>query len=417
MKNIKKFVKRKGHHIAAVLVVVLILVTAGVCVSIPVIKVTNKRKASKDVLVSNTIQVADSTYGIPGNSADADNSYVELADGDPQSDNMSQELSENGIELNITTFSNDNMAYSNGIDVSKWQGKIDWNKVAESGIDYAMIRVGYRTDIYGTICEDEYASYNLEGAQKAGIDIGVYFFSTAVDEDEAIEEACWVIDYISAYDITYPVVYNCEDYNNPSSRMYNLSNEERTNNALAFMDTVDREGYDAMLYAGKGQIVNNKEWNIQDIEARYPIWGASYKEGTYPAVEHPSYTGACAMWQYTNNARIDGISGYVDVNVAYFNYNSSFNYNYGTQASVSGQTQQSLNTAELGIIFNSVNEEVTAKEPVNLRSIPEVSGDIVDVLDNGDIALRTGIGDTGWSRLIYNGNVVYAVTSYLTTDY
>ena len=171
MKNIKKFVKRKGHHIAAVLVVVLILVTAGVCVSIPVIKVTNKRKASKDVLVSNTIQVADSTYGIPGNSADADNSYVELADGDPQSDNMSQELSENGIELNITTFSNDNMAYSNGIDVSKWQGKIDWNKVAESGIDYAMIRVGYRTDIYGTICEDEYASYNLEGAQKAGIDI------------------------------------------------------------------------------------------------------------------------------------------------------------------------------------------------------------------------------------------------------
>ena len=120
MKNIKKFVKRKGHHIAAVLVVVLILVTAGVCVSIPVIKVTNKRKASKDVLVSNTIQVADSTYGIPGNSADADNSYVELADGDPQSDNMSQELSENGIELNITTFSNDNMAYSNGIDVSKW---------------------------------------------------------------------------------------------------------------------------------------------------------------------------------------------------------------------------------------------------------------------------------------------------------
>ena len=95
----------------------------------------------------------------------------------------------------------------------------------------------------------------------------------------------------------------------------------------------------------------------------------------------------------------------------------AFNYNYGTQASVSGQTQQSLNTAELGIIFNSVNEEVTAKEPVNLRSIPEVSGDIVDVLDNGDIALRTGIGDTGWSRLIYNGNVVYAVTSYLTTDY
>ena len=96
MKNIKKFVKRKGHHIAAVLVVVLILVTAGVFVSIPIIKVTNKRKASKDVLVSNTIQVADSTYGIPGNSADADNSYVELADGDQQSDNMAKDLRKNG---------------------------------------------------------------------------------------------------------------------------------------------------------------------------------------------------------------------------------------------------------------------------------------------------------------------------------
>jgi len=271
-----------------------------------------------------------------------------------------------------------------------------------------MIRCGYRAYGSGLLVEDTSFNTYTTNAIKNNIDVGVYFYSQALNKEEAIEEANYVLTLVKPYNITYPIAIDVEAIENDSFRQENLSASELTDVIIAFCDTIKAAGYTPLIYSNLLYFMDNVE--LERLEG-YDKWFAGYQTAS------PYYPYKYAMWQYTNNARIDGISGYVDVNVAYFNYNSSFNYNYGTQASVSGQTQQSLNTAELGIIFNSVNEEVTAKEPVNLRSIPEVSGDIVDVLDNGDIALRTGIGDTGWSRLIYNGNVVYAVTSYLTTDY
>lgn len=104
---------------------------------------------------------------------------------------------------------NETLEITYGIDVSKYQGAIDWKQVAESGIDFAMIRVGYRTLKTGEIIADNNAKYNMQEAAKYGIKVGVYFFSTAVTREEAIEEADWVSDYISKYQITYPVVYNC----------------------------------------------------------------------------------------------------------------------------------------------------------------------------------------------------------------
>ncbi len=101
---------------------------------------------------------------------------------------------------------------SNGIDVAKYQGKIDWQKVKASGIDFAMIRVGYRTQKTGEIFEDPYARYNLQEAQKAGIKLGAYFFSTAITEEEARQEAVWVSQILAKYPITYPVAYNCEGF-------------------------------------------------------------------------------------------------------------------------------------------------------------------------------------------------------------
>ena len=113
-----------------------------------------------------------------------------------------------------------------GIDVSKFQGTIDWAKVANSGIDFAMIRIGYRSEESGEIKEDNNARFNMQEATKHGLKIGAYFFSTAISAEEAVEEAVWVSDYISQYAITYPVVYDCENYESPKSRQYELSKTE-----------------------------------------------------------------------------------------------------------------------------------------------------------------------------------------------
>ena len=330
-----------------------------------------------------------------------------MSDGDPQK----RYTEENGKEVTMASLLGDNGAYSNGADVSKLQGRVNWMKVAESGIDYVMIRVGYRNDTDGTICEDKYASYNLISAQAVGLKVGVYFYSTAVNEEEAEQEAHWVINYVAGYSITYPVVYRCEDYTSESSRMYGLSNDERTENALAFMNTISEAGYNAMLYAGKNELEGNSQWNTDDIEEQYPVWLASYNEGAYPLVSAPDYDGVCAMWTYTNKGHVGGIYEDVDMNVAYFSYDRE-----ADPFDPDDRLYDSINEAELGIVFKSVDETVTAKEETTLRSLPDIKGTVEYVLYNGDTARRTALGDNGWSRLEYNGETVYAITSYLTTD-
>lgn len=400
--EIVTFLKEHKQKIIAVSIGV-----AAFTVCLLIILIPNMKKKNNNVETDVSQSYVDNNTNKDNTNNDVTNEDTsQEEDSDPQK----EENEENGAEVVAASLPGDNSDYSNGIDVSKWQGKIDWKKVAASGVDYAIIRVGYRTDINGTICEDEYASYNLISAQAAGIKTGVYFFSTAVNEEEAMEEAEWVTDYIAGYSITYPVVYNCEDYSSKSSRMYDLSNEQRTNNAIAFMQKIEEEGYDAMLYSGKNELVGNVAWDVSVLEQKYPIWIAAYSDGAYPAVLKPDYDGACGMWQYTNRGVVDGITGYVDMNVAYFSYDED------AQPEDSSKTPVSVNEAELGIVFKSVNEEVTAKEETNLRTSPDIRGEISDVLYNGDTALRTGIGDNGWSRLEYEGKTLYAITSYLTTD-
>lgn len=409
-----RWVDRNKQYIIVGAVALVLVIACVVILVVTSVKHKKSNNAVTDVTQStmNTEAVNDSMID---NTTDADKKEIDTKESETakqaqDEDPQKQASNEEGREVSAAALPGDNSSYSNGIDVSKWQGKIDWKKVAASGIDYAIIRVGYRTDINGTICEDEYASYNLISAQSAGIKTGVYFFSTAVNETEAKEEAEWVTDYIAGYSITYPVVYNCEDFTSSSSRMYGLTNEERTANALAFMDTIADEGYDAMLYANKNELSYNSLWNTNEIENRYPVWVAAYSDGVYPSVIKPIYSGASAMWQYTNKGVVDGISGYVDMNVAYFSYDGDadpFNPD---------KPQESVNVAELGIVFKSVDETVTAKEETNLRSTPDMRGELIAVLYNGNTAKRTGIGDNGWSRLEYNGDTVYAITSYLTTD-
>ena len=132
-----------------------------------------------------------------------------------------------------------------GIDVAKYQGTIDWQALAGAGVKFAMVRLGYRTAEDGVIVEDSNARYNLQEGARAGIPMGAYFFSTAISEEEAKEEAHWVSDLVAKYPITYPIVYDCEGF--LDNRQKALSNSERTDIALAFLKEIKRLGYEPMF--------------------------------------------------------------------------------------------------------------------------------------------------------------------------
>ena len=299
-----------------------------------------------------------------------------------------------------------------GIDVARYQGTIDWAQVAASGIEFAMVRVGSRTDSTREICADTNAKYNMQEAQKNGIKVGAYFFSTAASTAEAVEEADWVADYISQYQITYPVAYDCEGFDRPESAQYALSKTQRTDIAIAFLEQIYTRGYTPMFYASMGELTGEAKWETSRIENTYKIWVSQYPTAPYPQTAKSSYTGSHAMWQYTNQGTVAGIGRPVDVNIAYFGYE-------GEAEALSGETPEEVQAdAEALMHFTEVNEEVTAKDSTNLRNIPSQGSDsaVVYTLPNGETILRTGISDSGWSRLTYNGQTVYAVSSYLTTD-
>lgn len=206
-----------------------------------------------------------------------------------------------------------------GIDVSKWQGKIDWKKVKESGVEFAMIRVGYRSLKGGDLYEDPYAKYNLQQANANNIKVGVYFFSTAITKEEALEEARWVTQFIEPYSITYPVAYDYEEYNNKNYRHYSLTKNERTDLAVVFLDYVKSKGYSSMFYNSSGHLKNNSQWNTSKLNEKCKIWVAQWVDN-FTSSSYASYSGPHDMWQYTARGKVPGIKGYVDMNVAYFGY-------------------------------------------------------------------------------------------------
>ncbi len=275
-----------------------------------------------------------------------------------------------------------------------------------------MIRVGYRAKSTGEIFEDPTARYNMQEAQAAGIQTGAYFFSSAITAEEAKEEAAFTANIIAKYKITYPVAFNCEDFRSPDSRQYGLDAAQRTELACAFLDEISAAGYTPMFYASKGELEGNAEWETDKLASKYKMWVAQYPEKPYPETASSSYSGSHDMWQYTSQGTVAGILRKTDVNVAYFGYLQ--------EAEAKDETPAETVTAnpEVGIIFTEVNEIVTAKQETNLRSEPSTLNDdsIVGKLVHGDTATRTGIGHNGWSRVIYNGQTLYAVTNYLTTD-
>lgn len=195
-----------------------------------------------------------------------------------------------------------------GIDVSKWNKVIDWNAVAASGIEYAIIRCGYRGSSTGALVLDPYWDINFNGARAAGIKVGVYFFTQAVNETEAVEEASMVLSLLGNQKIEYPIFLDVEG---SGGRADGIDNATRTNVIKAFCKTIDSAGYESGVYA-------NKNWfttkiNTADIP-EITKWLAQYN------VVNPTYDGPYDIWQYTSKGKVDGIEGFVDLDVSYFEY-------------------------------------------------------------------------------------------------
>jgi len=299
-----------------------------------------------------------------------------------------------------------------GIDVARYQGTIDWQQVSASDVEFAIVRVGYRGMKDGQITEDPNGRYNLQEAARVNLPLGVYFFSTAISEEEAREEADWVAELISGYPITYPVVYDCENFNNPDSRQYFMNKNERTDVALAFLETIEKHGYEGMFYASKVDMELEKSWEVSRIEEDYKIWVAQYPALPYPETRETSYSGTHHMWQYSMEGSVPGIRQNVDLNIAYFGYD-------GIEPPRSKKTPEEVEPdVEAMLDFEAVSDQVTAKEETNLRDIPSQDTDskVLRTLVNGEVAQRIAVSTNGWSKLLLDGNVYYAVTNYLTTD-
>ena len=194
-----------------------------------------------------------------------------------------------------------------GIDVSTWNGNIDWNKVKNSGVSYVIIRTGFRGSTQGALIEDNRFRQNIQGATNAGLKVGVYFFSQAINEIEAVEEASMVLSQIKGYPITYPVFIDVE----PSGgRGDALSSGDRTKVINAFCQTIQNGGYKAGIYA-------NKTWLAQKMNVAalsgYKIWLAQYNSTV-------TYGGRYDMWQYSDKGTVAGISTKVDMNLSYLSY-------------------------------------------------------------------------------------------------
>lgn len=410
---------KKGDKQVIVFGVVGLIVLVSVII-LAVINCNGHKKADKTSVTNAYKEVSTSTDNTEA-SPDTDETTKDAApeneqpdEQDPE-DNIGNDMGQ-GAEVNVGQLLSDggNAAADKavGIDVSKYQGKINWTEVAASGIEFAMIRVGYRTTISGEICEDSYAAYNITNALSNNINVGVYFFSSAVSVEEAKEEASWVTNFISKYNITYPVAYNCEGFRESSSRQYGLTSEQRSSFAAEFLNTVSSKGYIPMFYASKNELENNNEWNTSNLSGIGKIWVAWYPDVPYPATEYAAYSGTHHMWQYTSNGIVGGISKPVDINVSYLGIAKA------VQGTGNATGQEVTIPPEADMLFNDINETVTAKIEVNLRDKPSQDTDasVIATIKNGQTVTRTGISSSGWSRVIYNGVTCYAVSSYLTTD-
>lgn len=200
-----------------------------------------------------------------------------------------------------------NLVSQTAVDVSNLQGKIDWERVSEDGIDFAMIRLGRRGYTEGNIYLDNYYYENVSGVQSEGMPFGVYFFSQAITEDEAIEEANFVIKHLSGSGISYPVVFDHEPVESADGRANNLSKNELTHITKAFCQKIEDAGYTPMIY---GNAFDMERLNLNDLKG-IDVWYAEYESS------QPTGQFDFAMWQYSSTANVSGINTQADLSILF----------------------------------------------------------------------------------------------------
>jgi len=225
-------------------------------------------------------------------------------------DNLAKSIIDNDkISIDDKTgyysYEDDNYESVAGVDLSVYQGDVDFSKVKNAGFDYCMLRVGYRTYGGGVVTADANFETYVSDALKNNLDVGVYFFTSAISTAEAKEEAQFVLDAIKPYNITYPVVVDVEEIVSGTSRQESLSVEELTEIVKTFCETIEDAGYDVMIYSNlKGFIANV---NLEELED-YDKWFANYDTTPY-------YPYKFTMWQYSQSGSVDGIDGDVDLDI------------------------------------------------------------------------------------------------------
>lgn len=197
-----------------------------------------------------------------------------------------------------------------GVDVSAHQREIDWSRVKAAGVEFAMLRAGFRGYTGGAIYQDSCFEANIRGALDAGLKVGVYFFSQAISPEEAAEEAETTLDWIAPYELDFPVVFDWEDIPNDSARTDYVSPQTVTECAKAFCDKVEAAGYTPMVYFNR-----NQAYKVIDLAqlGEYEFWLASY--GALPGFDYSFH-----MWQYSCTGSVPGIEGSVDLDICMVDY-------------------------------------------------------------------------------------------------
>ena len=193
-----------------------------------------------------------------------------------------------------------------GIDVSEWQGSIDWQQVKDAGVEFVIIRVGARGTVEGKLLTDDRAQEYYAGATAVGLKVGAYFFSQSITVEEAVEEAQFLLDAVKDWDVALPLVYDWE-YVGGEARTRKMDARTLTDMTKAFCDTIADAGYQPMLYFGRSQ--STDLLHLEEL-VDYPFWLAMYSTiMDYPYKIH--------MWQYTDTGSVPGISGNVDMNLLF----------------------------------------------------------------------------------------------------
>lgn len=294
----------------------VVLSAAIMAQSVPFVYAAEKSIASSEL--SNDIQISKPEYAT-GN-MEADGLLEPVTEDDPEYHKYLENNDPYGIMTMSALWGADSLTHQNrfsgvskvyGIDVSYYQGNIDWKKVKNNGVEFVIIRVGYRGyGSAGTLVEDPKFKTYLDGATKAGLKVGVYFYTQAITTAEAKAEAKFVLDRIKGYSLQMPVYYDIEsvDYDTGRLDSAGLSKAQKTALCTAFCDTIIKSGYSAGVYA-------NYTWLNYYIDGaglgkKYPIWLAHYTSNT-------NYDQRMDMWQYSGSGTVSGISAYTDVNVWY----------------------------------------------------------------------------------------------------